>query len=290
MIASRDIKPGEIILKESPLIRGPSQITCPVCIQCLQGLDESDIDKGQECRACGWPICQTCKSNESDNRLNQHDECAITRARGNKFSLQHYFDPHPTYQCLTVLRCLLLKENFPDKWERLIQLESHCKQRHGSIQWCNDREGVAKFIPRFFKCPGRWSENEILKVAGIVQINGHEIPLTDPPHVAIYNLASLVEHSCAPNLTKSFNSNADLIFWAPNPIKKDEHLSICYSDALWGTESRQNHLFQTKMFHCDCHRCSDVTEFKTYYSAMKCPNCDGMLVPEHSTKWQDAWK
>lgn len=262
-----------------------------MCIQCLQGLDESDItDKCQECRACGWPICQSCKSNETQDRLIQHDECTITRARGNKFSLQHYFNPHPTYQCLTVLRCLLLKENFPAKWERLIQLESHCAQRRGSVQWFNDRESVAKFIPRFFKCPGRWTENEILKVAGIVQINGHEIPLTDPTHVAIYNLASLVEHSCAPNLTKSFTSNVDLIFWTTMSIKKGEHLSICYSDGLWGTESRQNHLFQTKMFHCDCNRCGDVTEFGTYYSAMKCPNCVGMLLPEHPTKWQNAWK
>lgn len=289
MVASRDIKPGEIILRESPLIRGPSQITCPVCIQCLQGLDESDINKDQECQICGWPVCQTCKINSNVRRI-QHDECTISRARGSKFSLQHYFNPHPTYQCLTVLRCLLLKENLPAKWQKLIQLESHCDQRRGSLQWHNDREGVAKFIPRFFKCPGRWNETDILKIAGIVQINGHEVPMTDPPHVAIYDLASLVEHSCAPNLTKSFTSSADLVFWAPNSIKKGEHLSICYSDALWGTENRQNHLLQTKMFECDCIRCTDVTEFGTNFSAVKCPNCEGLLFPETPSKWHDYWK
>ena len=66
----------------------------------------------------------------------------------------------------------------------------------------------------------------LLKVAGIVQINGHEVPLTDPPHVAIFDQASLVEHSCTPNLTKSFTSNADLVFWAPNPIKVYEILDF----------------------------------------------------------------
>lgn len=230
MIASRDIKAGEILLKESPLIRGPSQITAPVCVCCLQGLEETDINDDQECEQCGWPICFECKNNK--NRI-KHDECEITAARGKKISLHTYFNPHPTYQCLIVLRCLLLKEHSSEKWNKLIQLESHCDQRRGSPQWCNDREGVAKFIFRFFQCPGKWDENEILKVAGIVQINGHEVPLTDPPHVAIYNLASLVEHSCTPNLTKSFSSNADLVFWAANCIKKGEHLSICYSDALW---------------------------------------------------------
>lgn len=166
------------------------------------------------------------------------------------------------------------------------------KNRRGSAQWCNDREGVAKFIPRFFKCHGRWDEEEILKVAGIVQINGHEVPLTDPPFVAIYDLASLVEHSCAPNLTKSFTSKADLIFWAPNPIKKGEHLSICYSDALFGTANRQNHLLQTKMFRCDCPRCDDITEFGTYFSALRCDRtneCDGLLLPENSTQWDNEW-
>lgn len=64
-----------------------------------------------------------------------HEECEITIKRGNKFNLQHYFDPHPTYQCLTVLRCLLLKEYSPEKWNQLIQLESHSEERRGSQQW-----------------------------------------------------------------------------------------------------------------------------------------------------------
>lgn len=132
------------------------------------------------------------------------------------------------------------------------------------------------------------------QICGIAQVNGHEIPLTDPPHVAIYNLASLVEHSCCPNVTKSFTESADLMFWAPNPIKKGEHLSICYSDALFGTENRRNHLLQTKMFLCDCIRCSDVTEFGTYYSALKCSatnsSCDGLLLPSDSQQWDGEWK
>lgn len=35
-VATRNIKPGEIVLKESPLIIGPSQVTAPVCVGCLQ--------------------------------------------------------------------------------------------------------------------------------------------------------------------------------------------------------------------------------------------------------------
>lgn len=182
-----------------------------MCVGCLQGLPE---ELQLECERCGWPVCTQSCQDAAEHQL----ECALTVARGSKVSLQHYFTPHPTYQCMTTLRCLLLKENDPAKWQKLIQLESHCEGRRGSIQWRNDREGVAKFIPRFFKCD-RWAEEEILKVAGIVQINGHEVPLTDPSYVSIYYVASLIEHSCLPNLTKSFTSKGDVVFWAPEAIE-----------------------------------------------------------------------
>jgi hypothetical protein len=35
-VATRNIKPGEIVLRESPLIIGPSQVTPPVCVGCLK--------------------------------------------------------------------------------------------------------------------------------------------------------------------------------------------------------------------------------------------------------------
>lgn len=200
------------MLREPPLVRGPSQITPPVCVGCLQGLPDEQLQL--ECERCGWPVCTQSCQDAPAHQL----ECQLTEARGTKVSLQHYFSPHPTYQCMTTLRCLLLKANDPARWQKLIQLESHCDERRGSIQWRNDREGVAKFIPRFFKCD-QWTEEEILKVAGIVQINGHEVPLTDPSYVAIYYVASLIEHSCLPNLTKSFTSTGEVVFWATEAIE-----------------------------------------------------------------------
>lgn len=250
---------------------------------CLQGLQE---ELQLECNQCGWPIC----SRECEKKAQHQNECRLTIARGSKVSIQHYFSPHPTYQCMAALRCLLLKENDPEKWEKLIQLESHCDERRGSVQWRSDRESVAKFIPRFFKCE-KWSEEEILKVAGIVQINGHEVPLTDPSHVAIYHFASLIEHSCLSNLSKSFTAKGEILFSTTKGIKSGEHLSICYSDVLWGTSSRQHHLLQTKLFKCDCVRCSDVTEMGTYYSAMKCSNndCQGLMLPISLSEWENSW-
>lgn len=268
------------------MISGPSQITPPVCVGCLQGLTQG---LNGECDRCGWPVCsKPCQANK-----NHKDECDLTVARGSKVSLKQFFSPHPTYQCVTTLRCLMMKETKVELWDKLIQLESHCEERRGSVLWLNDREGVAKFIQRFFKC-NKWSEEEILKVAGIVQINGHEIPLTEPPHVSIYYFASFLEHSCNANLTKTFNTKGEIIIWTVGNIKKGDHLSICYTDVLWGTASRQHHLLQTKLFNCKCPRCNDVTERGTYYSALKCNSkseqCDGLMLPDSLEKWEDSWR
>lgn len=313
LISARAIKAGEIVLREKPLVKGPAQITSPVCVGCLHGLNVDQLTgpSAVQCTRCGWPLCSV-RCQEAPAHQN---ECELTVARGSRVALQHYFVPHPTYHCVTVLRCLLLqpanknnvvKEDLvvtnqstpknSDKWQQLQKLESHCDRRRGGIQWHSDREGVARFIPRFFKCPERWTEEEILRCAGIVQINGHEVPLTEPPHVAIYNLASLVEHSCMPNLSKSFTSAGEVLLWAVDEIAEGKHLSICYSDVLWGTANRQNHLQQTKMFGCECERCSDVTELGTGYSAvccrdLKCAKSGGLLLPASLHKWEeDNWQ
>lgn len=148
---------------------------------------------------------------------------------------------------------------------------------------------IQSFAFRFFKTT-KWSESVILNVNGIARINGHEVPLTNPSSVAIYHSASLFEHSCRPNLSKSFSSAGDVIIWSPNAIKANEHLTISYTDVLWGTQNRRFHLQQTKHFDCDCKRCCDVTEFGTFMSSLNCLQChDGLITPKSLAEWKEDW-
>lgn len=101
-------------------------------------------------------------------------------------------------------------------------------------------------------------------------MNGHEVPVTRPPHVAVYEAASLLEHSCSPSCSKSFTSAGAVVIRAVKPVPRGGHLSICYTDCLWGTVSRQCHLVETKHFTCRCARCVDPTELDTYFSALVC--------------------
>lgn len=148
------------------------------------------------------------------------------------------------------------------------------------------------FLPlsRFFKC-NKWSEEEITKINGVAQINGHELPLTSPSCVVIYHQASFFEHSCRPNLSKSFSDQNEIILWSPNVINTGDHLTISYTDVLWETSNRRHHLQQTKHFDCDCERCSDVTEYGTFFSSLKCLKCpEGMLTPNSLAEWNHDWK
>ena len=84
---------------------------------------------------------------------------------------------------------------------------------------------------------------------------------------ALYANISLLEHSCINNASKHFDgdfrfqmivlikisktfSNRVVIRAAVN-IKKGEHISINYSDPMWGTCNRQIHLGE--FFGCQLH-------------------------------------
>lgn len=58
-----------------------------------------------------------------------------------------------------------------------------------------------------------------------MQINGHEVPTTEPPHMAVYDAASYFEHSCYANCSKSFTEKEGLIIRAAVPINKGEIIS-----------------------------------------------------------------
>ncbi|XP_069705567.1 SET domain-containing protein SmydA-8 [Periplaneta americana] len=277
LIATRDLKVGEIILQELPLVAGPSQVTPPVCLGCYRLLTEQNA---KTCAECGWPVCSEVCAHATAHCA----ECSFTKLhKGSKVTVRNFQQPHPIYQCVTALRCLYLRDSNPVAWERLQSLESHCAERKKTPRYEEDRVTVAQFVRRFF-CLQEFSEDDILRVCGILQVNGHEVPVTEPAHVAVYDQASLLEHSCRPNCAKSFTSEGGLIVRTMEPVLKGQHLSICYTDALWGTANRRHHLAETKFFWCRCTRCADPTEFGTHFSAIRCLEkpCEGFMLPENS--------
>jgi len=56
------------------------------------------------------------------------------------------------------------------------------------------------------------------------------------------NIFFILEHSCINNASKHFDGDFRVVVRAAVNIKKGEHISINYSDPMWGTASRQLHL------------------------------------------------
>lgn len=198
-------------------------------------------------------------------------------------SITEFGFPHPSYRCINLIRALSLRETDPQSYRKLLSLESHSdriKDKDNSI--FEDPLNTIRFVKRFFKSDDL-SDDEMAKIVGIVQVNGHEVPLTEPSYVAVYHLASFLEHNCRANCSKSFTDTGGLIIHAAIAINKGDHISICYTDPLWGTANRRHHLSKTKFFECACDRCKDPTEFATMFSAIKCrqtDNCSGFVLPE----------
>ncbi|XP_029037775.1 SET domain-containing protein SmydA-8-like isoform X2 [Osmia bicornis bicornis] len=277
-VAARNIKVGEIVLKDDlPLVAGPMHNSLPVCLGCYTELHENNA---VPCTKCGWPLCSNCKDHGT--------ECDFTSSRrDDKVSITEFGYPHPTYQCINVIRALSLRNNNAESYKKLLSLESHCEKIKNRKNFIfEESENLVRFIKRFFKTDDIPDE-EIMKIIGALQINGHEVPLTDPPYVAVYELASLLEHNCKANCSKSFTDRGGLIIHAATPVtkvlwkKRRDHISICYTDPLWGTVNRRHHLLETKYFECTCERCSDPTEFGVMFDAVKCneTNCLGYTLP-----------
>ncbi|XP_053998660.1 SET domain-containing protein SmydA-8-like isoform X1 [Hylaeus anthracinus] len=272
-VATRNIKQGEIVIKDNkPLVDGPMHNSVPVCLRCYTMLYKTTA---VPCTKCGWPLCGDCK----DHGL----ECDFTSSRRNdKVSITEFGYPHPSYQCINVIKVLSMKNNNPECYQKLLSLEGHSDRLKEERSFNFEKPtNTVNFIKRFFKTDDI-SEEEMIKIIGVLQVNGHEVPLTEPPYIAVYELASLLEHSCKANCSKSFTNEGGLIIHAATHITKGEHISICYTDPLWSTTNRRHHLFETKFFECICDRCKDPTEFGTMFNAIKCDktNCHGYMLPK----------
>ncbi|OXU17269.1 hypothetical protein TSAR_015909 [Trichomalopsis sarcophagae] len=266
-VAIRRIEAGEVVIREDyALVQAPQQETVPICLGCYKPLKS---DTAKPCELCGWPLCASCTSHGA--------ECDFTkRHRDTKVTITGFGIAHPTYKCISVVRALALRETNPEAYDRFTKLAS------GELE--EPRE-VARFVKRFFDKLDDFSEDEIARAAGIMQINGHEVPISEPVLIAVYDESSYVEHSCRANCSKSFSSSGGIVIRAAMDIEKGEHIAICYTDPLWGAANRRHHLLRTKFFECTCQRCSDPTEFGSMFNAVKCSksDCSGCMLPKSFT-------
>ena len=80
MVANRDLNPGDIILREKPLVTGPNldnassggSLSQAVCLGCYAPLHQSTY---YPCRKCKAPLC----SNACEDHPSHIEECTILK-------------------------------------------------------------------------------------------------------------------------------------------------------------------------------------------------------------------
>lgn len=87
-----------------------------------------------------------------------------------KVNITLFGEPNPNYECITVLRCLYQRDHDEKLWAKIQGLQSHCEDRRGTSKWNLDKKMIADFIWKFFKLEGTFSEEEIMRCIGILQV------------------------------------------------------------------------------------------------------------------------
>ncbi|XP_056638208.1 SET domain-containing protein SmydA-8-like [Diorhabda sublineata] len=287
LVATRDIKPGDIILSELPLVYGPrphmveeGPVPCPGCCRLIIG------EQSARCEGCDFPICHPDCSGLKDMDRHGH-ECVILGLRDVK-ALNGLHDFY-RQDALLALRCLLLQNRHPKKYAQLMNMEGHMEKRGSNTEiYSAIEERIVNYLHENFFHPmtileGRSgkkvlndiSKETIHKICGIIDINALEIN-QNAEITAIYPTVYLLEHNCLPNTTHVFdNDGYKITLKATLPIKAGDHITTMYTHCLWGTQARREHLRETKYFDCQCQRCKDPTELGSYLSALKCLGTDG---------------
>ncbi|XP_066994525.2 SET domain-containing protein SmydA-8 isoform X2 [Anabrus simplex] len=267
LVATRDIKQGEMIFQETPIVTGPKVVTYPVCLGCLHQMKPES--EWRACSGCSWPMCST-KCELSPQHLS---ECKLMQEKGFRASIDVQKKKESAYCSIVPLRCLLLKDKSPEKYKTLMSLQSHLEERRNTTLYTIFRTNVVGFI-RTALGMEHVDEETILKIAAILDTNSFEVRYKEMKGRAVYPTAAMMSHNCKPN-TKHIISSPDFTLQviATVPIKRGEIISVTYTQTLWGTLARRAHLKMSKCFDCHCERCSDPTELETYLGAILCSRC-----------------
>ncbi|KAH8378379.1 hypothetical protein KR093_011085 [Drosophila rubida] len=280
---------GQLLVEELPLAVGPkcgnSDVLCLACYA------PRIVER---CSQCSWPLCPAC--NEDANNTHRQLECGLLKAaKARFFELPAGGKYCPQLDCIMPLRVLLAKEAQPERWQNEVApMEHHEQQRRENADvWHADRVNIAQYLRGPCKLAERFSEELIMQVVGILEVNAFEARTTQGyPLRCLYPYTGILAHSCVPNTARSIHPSDSyrIRLRAMVPLEAGQQLQHSYTYTLDGTVQRQSHLREGKYFNCSCDRCLDASELQTHFSSLKCGQCtDGWLLPKQPTVVGSSW-
>ena len=281
MVTTRDVKAGETLFMEEPVVHGPNQ-GAPICLTCY-----SSVSLDYLC-VCGYPMCD-----EDCARDPVHlPECEIL-ARGDKPTFQD--GETEAYHCILPLRLALLARQDPDRFSFTDHLMDHEEERAGSEDWrTTERTVVENLLDR---CNTRelegMTEAEIRRAVGVLEVNCYEVYTfilktgTNSSGLrGCYPAASLLSHSCLANSRHIWSTTPPYTNTciATVDIPAGQEIVTSYVHPTTSVLRRRAKLKAGWFFDCLCSRCESSTELGSHHSTVRCPACgDPSLLPP---SWQ----
>jgi len=297
VVATRDIKAGQVILEDRPACLGPCFDTEAVCVECLGRPDGSVL-----CHHCQLPLCsEACRDGP-----NHKPECKMFAAMEPKVTIKQYPKSLSTsnssgricheYGCITVLRLLSLRDSDPDSWARVQLLMDHDEERRKELEyWKMFQKNVVDYIRIVGNLADTYSDDEIHRAIGILRTNAFQVEHDYMKAVgtdgkAIYPTFSFLSHSCSANGRYVVMPDNKLELRAQVDIAAGEEVTIQYITFLFGNTRRRRDIHQCWFFDCRCPRCQDRTEFGLLFSAHACQECGGPVLPENNVLYCKDWR
>ena len=83
------------------------------------------------CAKSGWPLCgPLCAKAVAHNA-----EVVVPSQCEARFEIEDYSEQCYLYECINVLRALMLQKTAPNKYKQLMAMESHMEERRGTDAW-----------------------------------------------------------------------------------------------------------------------------------------------------------
>ncbi|ALC48927.1 CG12119 [Drosophila busckii] len=271
VMATRNLKRGDIIFTDSPLLIGlaaheeDSLNGCSVCFKALP-------DTRFMCRqGCGLPVCALCAKKK------QHKtDCDMFKAWGPN-------EPDVANSVMIRLLCVARAINLSKDERDLI----YCLQANLDNNHRTEVRNAAKCFKSF---PTDKKIIEIMnRTVAVLRTNGFDKTsdrTTDNQEFsyrALYPLFGVMNHDCIPNSYYTFDEKTNnMIVHAAVDILEGEEITTTYTKLFTGNIARHLFLKMKKGFTCKCSRCTDPTEKGAYISGLYCrdTNCTGLVVPE----------
>jgi len=301
LVATRNIRKGELICKEVPAIVGPYSRSKPQCLQCFK-----QILEGHEyfCDRCGFPMCGV----ECEQGRYHKEECNMFKEAGVRARIEDVECYDVQYSAISVLRLLMLmeREKLAEDTETNIDsdyllglsgsLMDHNEERREAQPeiWQFEEECMVDFLHQRCQLEERFSAEEIHSANGRIMMNATSLELPETGYgrgAGLFPIYSMMNTSCRNNTKSKILPDHSVEILAKVRIRAGEEITNQYMKPDKSTFIRRPIMKEKWFFDCSCPRCSDPTELGSHFSSLLCSNqkCSGPVVSDNPLDNQANW-